>query len=71
MAGLGSAVLEVLQDGHDFPVRIIGIEDTYPPIGPTAELRAALGLCAENIVVQARALLDGPARRVPNTVQAR
>lgn len=58
--GLGSAVLEVLQGGHAFPIRLIGIEDSYPPIGPTAELRASLGLCAENIVLQARALLNAP-----------
>ena len=59
--GLGSAVLEVLRDGHDCPVRLIGIEDFYPPIGPTFDLRAALGLSAENIVAQGRALLGGPA----------
>jgi transketolase len=62
--GLGSAVLEVLQDGHDFPVRVIGIEDAYPPIGPTHELRAALGLSAENLVAQARNLFGGKRTQV-------
>ncbi len=69
--GLGSAVLEVLQDGHDFPVRVVGVADAYPPIGPTAELRASLGLSAENIVLQARALLSAPTRRASNNAQAR
>lgn len=69
--GLGSAVLEVLQDGHDFPVRIIGIEDAYPPIGPTAELRASLGLSAENLVAQARELLGGLQRRAQPTAYSR
>ena len=55
--GLGSAVLEALRDGHSFPVRLIGIEDFYPPIGPTAELRASLGLSAENVCRQALEML--------------
>lgn len=57
--GLGSAVLEVLDEGHAIPVKRIGIGDFYPPIGPTFELRASLGLCAENIAAQARAMFIG------------
>ncbi|MDY7579406.1 transketolase C-terminal domain-containing protein [Herbaspirillum sp. RTI4] len=57
LGGLGSAVLEVLDQGHRIPVQRIGIEDAYPPIGPTFELRAALGLCAENMAAQAKAML--------------
>lgn len=53
IGGLGSAVLEVLRAGHAFPVECIGIEDTYPPIGPTSALRCALGLDAEHIVQRA------------------
>jgi transketolase len=60
--GLGSAVLEVLEEGH-VPLRRIGIEDRYPPIGPTFELRASLGLSAANIVTQAWRLLDSRAGR--------
>ncbi len=60
LGGLGSAVLEVLEGGHACPVRRIGISDFYPPIGPTPELRQALGLSAENIVAEARALLALP-----------
>ncbi|MBV8950060.1 MAG: transketolase family protein [Actinobacteria bacterium] len=57
LGGLGAAVLEVLEDGHAFPVRRIGIADQYPPVGPVSELRVALGLSAENIVAQAHAIL--------------
>lgn len=56
--GLGSAVLEVLEEGHAFPVRRIGIADAFPPIGPTSRLRVALGLTAENIAGQLLHLLD-------------
>ena len=59
IGGLGSAVLEVLESGHAFPVERIGIRDIYPPIGPTVELRASLGLCAEHIALRAVALLRG------------
>lgn len=58
LGGLGSAVLEVLEGGHRFPLERIGIGDAYPPIGPTAELRAALGLDAERIVRRGLALLE-------------
>jgi transketolase len=51
--GLGSAVLEVLRGGHAFPVELIGIEDVYPPIGPTFALRQSLGLSAESIAMRA------------------
>jgi transketolase len=57
--GLGSAVLEVLDQGHAFPVARIGIEDIFPPIGPTPALREALGLSAVNIVAKARTMLTG------------
>lgn len=58
IGGLGSAILEVLRDGHTFPVECIGIRDEYPPIGPTNELRASLGLNAENIADRALALFQ-------------
>ncbi len=56
--GLGSAVLEVLEGVCRCPVERIGIPDIYPPIGPTFELRSALGLDAEHIAVRARALFE-------------
>ena len=57
IGGLGSAVLEVLDGGHSCPVRRIGIEDVFPPIGPPFELRAALGLSAAHIVHHGRDML--------------
>ncbi|WP_167376075.1 transketolase family protein [Methylobacterium tarhaniae] len=57
VGGLGSAVLEVLEGGHAFPVVRIGIEDAYPPIGPTPELREALGLSGPRIAGRIRGLL--------------
>ncbi|MDO9405255.1 MAG: transketolase C-terminal domain-containing protein [Polaromonas sp.] len=58
IGGLGSAVLEVLRAGHAFPVDCIGIEDFYPPIGPTPELRASLGLHADHIAARVLQLLQ-------------
>ena len=57
IGGLGSAVLECLAETARSPVRRIGVEDIFPPIGPSYELRAHLGLCAENIVAQTFELL--------------
>lgn len=57
MGGLGSAVLEVLRAGHAFPVELVGIEDSYPPIGPHHALRASLGLSAAEVVRRALAML--------------
>ncbi|SFU75575.1 transketolase [Methylobacterium sp. 174MFSha1.1] len=57
IGGLGAAVLEVLERGHAFPVLRIGIEDAYPPIGPTPELREALGLSGPRIAARVRDLL--------------
>ena len=58
IGGLGSAVLECLAETASPPVRRIGVADIFPPIGPAHELRAHLGLCAENIVAQAFELLQ-------------
>ncbi len=58
IGGLGAAVLEVLEAHRGCPVERIGIRDLYPPIGPTFELRASLGLDAENIARRALALLE-------------
>lgn len=62
IGGLGSAVLEVLEGGHAFPVARIGIADTYPPVGPTPDLREALGLTGVAIARKARDLLAGSRR---------
>jgi transketolase len=55
--GLGSAVLEALEGGHEIPVRRIGIEDEFPIIGPTFELRKHLGLHADTIYTTALGIL--------------
>lgn len=57
LGGLGSAILECLAEERAIPVRLIGIPDIFPPVGPTHELRASLGLCADNIVHNALDLL--------------
>lgn len=58
IGGLGAAVLEALAEVPHGPIRRVGIKDHFPPIGPVNELRASLGLCAENIVAQALNLLQ-------------
>lgn len=58
MGGLGAAVLEALAETGAPPCRLIGIPDTFPPIGPTHDLRASLGLSAENIAANALRFSD-------------
>jgi transketolase len=57
LGGLGSAVLECLAETPSVPVRRLGIEDVFPPIGPPHELRASLGLSAEGLVANALQML--------------
>lgn len=56
IGGLGSAVLEVLSGGTGCPVHLVGINDEYPPVGPTHALRAQLGLDAHHLAMRAIAL---------------
>jgi transketolase len=68
--GLGAAILEALAETRAPPCRLLGLSDTFPPIGPASELRAALGLSAEAIVHNALELLKpirirGRAMRLP------
>jgi transketolase len=56
--GLGAAVLETLAETGAPRCRLLGIPDNFPPIGPTHELRASLGLCAEAIAAHALELLS-------------
>lgn len=69
IGGLGSAVLECLAETPGPPVRRIGIGDAFPPIGPTHQLRAALGLSAEGLVAQALDLIGEGALRAKATAQ--
>jgi len=62
--GLGAAVLEALAETPAPKVRLLGIPDQFPPIGPTRELRIAMGLCAERIAAEAMDLLGR--RSVPS-----
>ena len=57
LGGLGGAVTEALSEIRHGPIRLLGIRDAYPPIGPVFELRDALGLTAVHIVVQVESLL--------------
>lgn len=56
--GLGGAVLEALAETCAPRCRLIGIPDNFPPIGPTHNLRAHLGLSAEAIVAHSLDLLS-------------
>lgn len=68
IGGLGGAVLECLAEGPAIRVRRIGIEDCFPPIGPTPELRMSLGLSAENLVVNAFDLLGQTIGKPPEDI---
>jgi len=57
IGGLGSAVLESLDEGPATRVRRIGIPDMFPPIGPPRALRSSLGLSAEGLVLNALEML--------------
>jgi len=58
IGGLGSAVLETLAEIPRCPVVRIGLQDVFPIIGPTWELRAHLGLSAKNITDKIRVHLS-------------
>ena len=56
--GLGSAVLEAYSGRQHPPLKLKGIYDEFPTVGPKFELREHLGLCASSIVDDAVAFLD-------------
>jgi transketolase len=64
LGGLGGAVAEALSEVPHGPIRLLGIRDVYPPIGPVFELRDALGLSAVHIVEQVESLLATALERV-------
>lgn len=55
--GLGSAVMEGYDGVAHPPIKLKGIYDEFPPIGPKFELRDHLGLCADSIVEDALSFL--------------
>ena len=55
--GLGEAVCAVLCEKLPTPVKRIGVNDEFGHSGPAAALLKQFGLCAENIVSTAKAML--------------
>ncbi len=65
LGGLGGATTEALSEVRHGPIRLLGIADIFPPIGPVFELRASLGLDAAHIVAHAEELLAMSRLEVP------
>lgn len=59
IGGLGSAVAEVVCEGHPCPVRRVGVRDCFGESGPPDALFRKYGLTPEKIVEAARAILGG------------
>ena len=57
IGGLGEAVCAVLCEKLPTPVKRIGVNDEFGHSGPAAALLKQFGLCAENIVSTAKAML--------------
>jgi transketolase len=57
LAGMGSAVSEVLSEACPVPTRRVGVADVFGTSGEPAELMAFFGLTSENIAAAARELL--------------
>ncbi|MDE7243266.1 MAG: transketolase family protein [Oscillospiraceae bacterium] len=58
IGGLGEAVCSVLAENCPVPVKRIGVNDEFGHSGPAAALLEQFGLCADNIVAQAKKLLE-------------
>lgn len=58
IGGLGEAVCSVLSEKYPVPVKRIGINDVFGHSGPAAALLKQFGLSADNIVLQAKEMLD-------------
>ena len=56
IGGLGEAVCSCLSEKMPVPVKRIGVNDEFGHSGPAAALLKQFGLCAENIVNQAKAM---------------
>jgi len=57
IGGLGEAVCSLVSENCPVPVKRVGVNDEFGHSGPFAALLPQFGLCAENIVKQAKALL--------------
>ena len=58
IGGLGEAVCSLLSEKLPTPVKRIGVNDVFGHSGPAAALLKQFGLSAENIVAQAKAMLN-------------
>jgi len=57
MAGMGSAVAEVLAQHAPTPMKLVGVNDVFGTSGEPAELMAHFGLTAGDIAAAAKDLL--------------
>jgi transketolase len=57
MGGMGSAVAEVLGEGHPTPMKRVGVMDTFGESGETSELLRKYGLTPENISAAAESIM--------------
>jgi len=57
MAGMGSAVAELLAQNAPTPMKLVGVRDVFGTSGEPAELMAHFGLTANDIAAAARELL--------------
>ena len=55
IGGLGEAVCSCLSENYPVPVKRIGVNDEFGHSGPAVALLEQFGLCASNIVAQAKA----------------
>lgn len=58
IGGLGEAVCSLLAEKNPVPVKRIGVNDSFGHSGTANELLKQFGLCADNIVIQAKNLLN-------------
>ena len=57
LGGLGEAVCSLLAEQCPTPVKRIGVNDEFGHSGPAAALLKQFGLCSDNIIAQAKAML--------------
>ncbi|REE70621.1 1-deoxy-D-xylulose-5-phosphate synthase [Paenibacillus taihuensis] len=70
LGGLGSAIMEFysLNGKYGVPVRIMGVPDVFVEHGSIKEQRQEIGLTAEHVAAELKALLPRMRKRVPGQV---
>lgn len=58
IGGLGEAVSSYLSENRPTPVKRIGVNDEFGHSGPAGALLKAFGLCSDNIIEQAKKMLN-------------